>query len=285
MADITPLPEPGQEPWNLNPALLAINAETEANTDAIDDLEGDISELASDISSLNSWRTTGSKLDFLATGDGQRYQLVSGCLRNEGSGWTVLENSGHHTLNVDSVTQNSGAILVDYSSMGVNKIVSFVTAPDQVLAAEGIMSGASVGGSIAQIRLSKVNALSDLVYYNGTNWVSSNGVYTVSDWSGGVLTLTHLPLSTSRPYPVALTPRGGTYNVVASSGSNAVSQTQVRIEFWSNGSSPARVTTANTNMQVYITRPGPGGTLNPADVNTTTYPLSNIWFIGVMQVS
>lgn len=80
--------------------------------------------------------------------------LLFGTLRNTGSGWEVLNDSGHAPLNVTSVTSvngssTSGYILVEFSAM--SKVGTLVCGPDDTFAGEGFSFGASVEIGSAKI--------------------------------------------------------------------------------------------------------------------------------------
>jgi hypothetical protein len=66
-----------------------------------------------------------------ALGDGKKLGIVSGVIRNTGSGWDLISDSSHGNTYVDSVTNDTSKITIDYTSMGATKILSFVIVPDE----------------------------------------------------------------------------------------------------------------------------------------------------------
>ena len=91
------------------------------------------------------------------------YHVVMGALRNVGGVWSFIDDSGHVPLGVDSVSVDGDEIVINYTSLGATKVVSFVVAPDERYARSGIIAGPSVGTDETRIRIgAPLNYLVDL---------------------------------------------------------------------------------------------------------------------------
>lgn len=78
------------------------------------------------------------------------YQDFGGTIRNTGSGWYVLNDSGHAPDSLTIGTVTSTSVRVNYPAC--DEIVSFIVAPDDTYAKDwGASFGASVGLSYAVI--------------------------------------------------------------------------------------------------------------------------------------
>lgn len=211
---------------------------------------------------------------------GRDLRLVAGVIRNDGSPsyWQPIDDSGHSPVNVDSVSTTTSAIVVDFTSLGASKIVSFAVVPDEQFAKLGFTAGASVSLTQAAIYLQQVKPFADYVYYDGSAWQSSNGVFSLSfNPATGVLTCTHeeIPAGTA-VFDVSVTGRG---TLLASSHGASTSTALVR---WHNYSGTLQ-TAASTDMKAFVSH-GSNGPLDPQQIDTTKYPSSNLWFIAIVEV-
>ena len=224
--------------------------------------------------------------DGLAANDGHRYGWVAGVLRNDGAGsgyWQPLtESSTHRPVHIDSVVTDSGKIRVNYGSLGANMTVSLVAVPDETLGRAGFTMGASVTPAYADIKMSRnMPPVADYVSYDGTTWVSDSGEFSNIWFSGGKIHLEHKPIASDMTYAVSITPRGGQYQYSVSPDSSPTGSTFIEIGVRDH--TGAYITTPNTNMRFYLTHGAAKSVgLDPTTINTTTYPLGNIWIFGVM---
>lgn len=224
--------------------------------------------------------------DTLAAKDGKRYAFIAGVLRNDGAGagyWQPLDtDSTHRPVNIDSVVTDSGKIRVNYSSLGANMTVSLLAVPDETLGRAGFTMGASVTPDHADIKMSRVMPpVADYVSWNGTAWVSDTNQFSNIWFSGGKLHLEHKAIASDMTYAVSITPRGGGYFYSVSPDASPTGSTFIEIGV--RDAAGNYVTTPNTNMKFYLTH-GAGKVvgLDPTTIDSTTYPLGNIWIFGVM---
>lgn len=231
------------------------------------------------------------------TTDGKQYQPVSGVIRNDGFGaggnvdnpgggvyWKTLGSStNHRSINIDKIVSYDNKIRVMHQNMGSVMAVTFIAQPDETLAQQGIICGTSVTPGYTDIKISQVSkCVSDYVYYDGANWVSQDGIFTGISFSAGTLTLNHESIPLAAQYNVNVTPRSGSYVYTMGGGTSPTGSTFLKLETRDNAG--ALVTTANANMKFYVSHGGGTRTINPLQLDTTLYPLSNIWLYGVMAM-
>lgn len=213
---------------------------------------------------------------------GRRYKVVAGVLRNAGgpSHWQPITDNAHQPTFIDSVSTSTTGITINHAALAATKVAALIVVPDETLAAAGITAGVSVGLTSSVITLQRQGKVySDYVSYNGSAWTSNSGVFTGIAYVGGVLHLVHPALPVPDAFGCSISPRGGAHQVTV----NGVSTTYLDIEFrnWSG----ALITTAATTMQAYVTRGGHTAALNPQTVDTTAYPGSNLWVLGVFETA
>lgn len=221
-----------------------------------------------------------AKVDPLTAGrvqgaSGRAYRVIAGVLRNSGSGWAFLNDSGHQPTNITSVSANSTSITINYGFTGT-KVAALLVTPDETFAQDGYFAGASVGLSSSTIKIARAGrSVSDYVSYNGSTWTSLGGVFTGLSFSSGTLTLTHESITGASG---AVAGRGGTYQPQL----GAMSGTTTEVEFfdWAG----AKITTANTNMRAYVTR-NSNRQLTAVDPTTITAPTANLWVLGLIEVA
>lgn len=108
-----------------------------------------LAALASDLAEINS---------------SVKYSLIGCTVRNTGSGWSVLDDSLHSAINVQSVSvvadPENFKLLLNHSVESKNLVdeksvvVSLIAVPDETFASMGLNVGASVGTTSSAIRAS-----------------------------------------------------------------------------------------------------------------------------------
>lgn len=210
---------------------------------------------------------------------GGNYAIVSGVIRNydDSNGWVLVTEAGHVALNILSVTTGASSITVNFNLADGDSVSTFIAVPDDTLAGAGFTVGASVVPSAATIVLKQqTKKISDYVSWNGSAFTSQNSVFTIGSFTAGLLTLTH-PTVVTVPATVQLQMRSGVYIPAWETASSGTTT----IKFFDYAGT--LITTADTNMKLYVNRGLPSGNDDPALVNTTTYPSSNIWFFGIIR--
>lgn len=88
--------------------------------------------------------------DVLVTESGARLALVSCALRNTGSGWTVINDSGHTPSGCTGVVQHADHIELQHV-VGAVRVSSLSVTVDETYAKAGLRCGASVGFALSRI--------------------------------------------------------------------------------------------------------------------------------------
>jgi hypothetical protein len=211
--------------------------------------------------------------------DDQRLVLVAaGALRNDGSPnyWQPIEDAQHASVNIASVTtEAAGTITINLTDARPGKAVVAVALGDETLAQEGFIIGSSYGDTSIVLKFSRQQVIADYISYNGSAWVSQDGIITPGAFSGGELSLSHEDVGNG--YAASIVGRGASTLVLASTGSNAVTATGTKVMF--RDYAGALITSPSTDMKFYISRTrSMKNPINPETVDTTAFPNSNIWF-------
>lgn len=257
------LPTKGENPW--------FDKRSAFDQAVRDELEGRLSE-------------GGLNATFVRSA-GVGTSVVGGVIRNQGGPnyWQVLDvDTNHQPYWIDSVVTDATKITVNYASLGATITGVMIAKDDEALSRAGFFVGTSVDQDKTEITLSRyVKPYVDYVHFDGSNWVSQNGVSTFA-FAAGVLTITHAEIPVNTEHEITLAPRGGTYAMCVSGAGSPVSRTAMKVEFrdW-NGT---LITTPDANMRAFVGH-GAGGVvqLDPRTVTTTAFPLSNIWLLGLMS--
>lgn len=91
---------------------------------------------------MTGWSFVGNKSVF----DGRNVCQIAGALRNSGTGWEFISDSGHAPINVSSVDGSGIELKVNFRQAGVRVIAGTVTC-DESYSRLGLQVGASVGTS------------------------------------------------------------------------------------------------------------------------------------------
>lgn len=84
--------------------------------------------------------------------DGRTYRLVSGTIRNTGTGWQLIGGTGHRATGITGVDTEPDHIAIHHP-VGAVKVSSFQVTPDETLAACGLRVGISGGLAASRIEL------------------------------------------------------------------------------------------------------------------------------------
>lgn len=213
--------------------------------------------------------------------DGKKYKIVSGAIRNTGSGWGPIVDATHQAdLNVNSVTNDATAITVDFAGINAKKIIGFVAVPDETYAWRGITFGSSVTKTQAIIYpVRNGRSIGGYISFDGTNWVVATGFTgnisipaNAFDTATGELLVNHDDMGDS--HIMSVTGRDGARPSLGSSN-----QTSTKIKFYDTAG--AVIKTPSTDMKVFLSRGAGPRQLNP---NTLTETSGNIWFMGIFEV-
>ncbi|WP_381801235.1 hypothetical protein [Streptomyces niveus] len=88
----------------------------------------------------------------MITDNGRNYRLLSCALRNTGSGWALINDSGHRPSGVTAVTMHPDHLEITHS-VGALRVSSLQVSVDETFAGQGLRVGASVGLALSRIYL------------------------------------------------------------------------------------------------------------------------------------
>jgi hypothetical protein len=209
--------------------------------------------------------------------------ICAGAIRNNGTPdyWEVIVDANHAAnMNVASVVTGTSAININFT-VPAGKRISAIAVCDESLSAKGFIAGASFSESMLQITLTRRFSISDYVYYDGSAWVSVDGRFTIDSYTSGILSMTHEQIEGR---DVSLTSRSASLVPCISTGTSPLGDTSTKVVFRDFAGS--LITTPSTEMKFYVTRGySLGGSINPQIVDTTSFPLSNIWFAAFAEAA
>jgi hypothetical protein len=241
---------------------------------------------------LGDGSTEWADLPVVLTGDlnsgnisgetGKNYKIVACVLRNTGSGWSALNNSGHAPVGVESVTSDNESITINYSFTAA-KIVSLVVTPDETFSGMGLFCGASVGDHAAVIKIFESPKIQGgFVRYTGGIWVLTGPGTSemTTSYAGGVLTITGPSMSALtevEPGIAQVTGRDGSPRAVV--GANGVAHDVINIS-WLDSSDNV-ITTPNATHKAFFTKMSPTSQVNPSLLISGS---GNLWVYGIFEV-
>jgi hypothetical protein len=113
-----------------------------------------------------------------------------GVLRNTAGTWAMLNDASHAAYNIASVSQSGYNVRINYSKTAT-KVGTLVVVPDEAYTARGLIVGASVGTTFADINLSGLNS-AGILTFNGSTWAASSAVGIASAvMTGTQIVVTH----------------------------------------------------------------------------------------------
>ena len=219
--------------------------------------------------------------------DGKTYVLISCVVRNTGSGWDYINDSGHRPTNVGALVQSTTDITIPYNVGGSaftgSKVSSLIVGVDETFAQQGVRVGPSVGlgSTVIEMYTDPSDRISDYLEYNGTTWTSQNGLMTPSYNGAGVLTVTHESMATDRTSGLQVSPRG-----TAMAEPGAYTATSFTVAFYTGafGSLTATGAASGAQHRVYCTRFGNRASVPKTNPANLVSAFGNFWVIGLIEV-
>lgn len=219
---------------------------------------------------------------------GKRYLLYGGVLRNNGSPnyWQPIEDASHSSVGIESVTTSGATISITHPNLGAAKMLSYACICDEQLTAAGFSVGASVGTNTDVLTLARSRpTIQGSARYNGSAWVWVGTSGVTLSYTAGILKITHPTIegNLSSTYGIAVS-AGGVSNAHPVLVNTTPLVTELQIQ-WLDRTTGTLLTTPSTDMRAFVQHGG-GGTasVNPQSVDTTAYPSSNIWVMGLYEV-
>lgn len=216
------------------------------------------------------------------------YRLIAGVIRNTGSGWYLITTGGHTPLNIDSISNDTNYIYINFSSLGFTDLVSFSVKADEDFAGK-YYGGAELNGTTGvKIRLAnfKLDLLKATITHSGGGvFVSSNpAVVPTYAVGSGNLTLTHSSFSTTNNTPVFTNiATSASENTLFQNSSGSIAATTVITKLYNFGGT--QKTLANPEISSFqFERKGEGIVQNFLDPNTVTSVTGNFWITGLVKI-
>lgn len=88
--------------------------------------------------------------DIIDTENGVRFSVISCAIRNNGSGWTVINDAAHEPSNCTSVTAFSDHLQLNHG-VGITQVSSLTVTTDETFARKAYRVGASAGLNYSNI--------------------------------------------------------------------------------------------------------------------------------------
>ena len=207
--------------------------------------------------------------------DGRRYRMVACAVRNSGLGFSLIDDDRHTPVGVVSTESALDDMSVTIR-MGFDglKVSSVVVVADETLSAAGYQLGASVGLNSITIQASQPAGLGDYVSWNGSAWVSLNGLVTSTTMhkSTGLITCTHAAMSA--PYGGSVTSR----SLTKRASMEGISATSTSLYLVDNAGIPVKTPTKDNRF--WLTRTG----ARRVPMSELALPSANIWVYGMFEV-
>lgn len=176
------------------------------------------------VDNINVFASTGqvtlalvAREDGIIRGDnGDIYRKVACVLRNTGSGWFAIDDSGHKPIGVSSITETAAGIEINYS-FTVQEVISTSCVADETLGSLDISAGCSVG--LSKTTVSIFAPMRFLVNTDTGAVVAPSfyGTQITATKTGAVVSVSH-PSNGNSAYGVQMTPESpkNTLNMVSS---------------------------------------------------------------------
>ncbi|MFE6025529.1 hypothetical protein [Streptomyces niveus] len=112
----------------------------------------------------------------MITDDGRNYRLLSCALRNDGTGWALIDDTAHRPAGITGVITHPDRLELVHD-VGATAVSSVQVTPDEYLAARAYRCGASVGLASSRVYLYRGTSTTPLdpgtvIAASGNLWVT-----------------------------------------------------------------------------------------------------------------
>lgn len=216
----------------------------------------------------------------LLTSSNKKLQIVAGTIRNSGSGWACINDSGHSPVNVTGVSIDSTTkdIVIDHP-INATKILSLIVGCDETFAPLYDV-GASVGADSTKIRVfSKPHTIGGMIIINnGIVNLQYSDFTDYETYGDGGIKLTYpetvpsysslkISVSALNVFPVPYS-FGDSYCIVKTMNSS--------------GAIYNNINSCPSNTRVIVTIPVERKQIDPS---TLVSEWGNIWFFGLFETA
>lgn len=210
------------------------------------------------------------------------YRVVAGAIRNTGSGWELISDGQHFPMNVDSVSNNSASITIDYSGLNATGVVSGIVSPDETFG--GVYTaGASIGTSVANIQIKN-----QLLYGKALVTHHGGGAFSIANssnspfsglsasYASGILTILH---DNADGTPLTLDWGGDT---VIRKAYNTEGYTIARYKFYNYDGTQQDLANPSISRFSFERRLSTGVFVNPDNLISGG---GNFWFMIILKIN
>jgi len=209
----------------------------------------------------------------------KRYKIVACVIRNTGSGFELIDDSSHTPIGVTSVTNDTNEITINYD-FTASKVGTLIVGCDEIMVANGMSAGASVGLALSKITAYKSYFVNGYITKSGggipsyvVNASLSKGVQSATAFDSLTMEVNHdlydLPnFTTGEAYA-----KSGDMNAYISSHGLSTTRVKFKNDFVGVDVIP--------NDGVYLFEKAGVSKMNPNDL---TYTGSNFWIYGIFEV-
>lgn len=170
-------------------------------------------------------RVTSLETNQITGNPNKAYKIYGGAIRNDGSGWTIINDSAHQDLNFSGIALNptdDNQLKLTFDVIP-SKVGTMVVTPDETFSKIGLVAGVSGGKDYSLIEMAAplfIQTRGSTVIESGHKYhIPTTSITPLGDGTG--YTLTHEPTSTTQP-PMA---------TISEGGGNALLGGTVRTEF------------------------------------------------------
>jgi hypothetical protein len=219
---------------------------------------------------------TGIVQNSLSVEGDPNIKMLAGVIRNTGGTWSFLNDADHVPLRLTSISQPSSSIVRIGYDKTYPKVISLLVVPDETYTRNGVIAGASVGLSDANIELYQNKTVNGYIRYDGSGWVASGGnVTNITYASGtGLLTFNHPELHANDQFGLSLTPRQPSAYVYYGGSAGTTSQ---EVYIYNPDGTPY-TGAPNTDMRFYFGKTSSG----LLEHSQSAISGSNLWIFGLM---
>jgi len=237
------------------------------------------------ITNANTATRVGVMLESMIQNMGlsSNYRVIAGVIQNTGSGWAQI-GGAHESINTDSVSDTPTGILIDHTSLGATKVVTFISGMDDFWAGK-YSSGFSGGLTVSTIKVYKptIERKVHLITHNGDGNFTFGGDTSGSyDSVTGILTINltgpgnNVPKFWDLPATLAK-------STIFHSAQNSLSGNQVNVRLLNLDGTQKNL--INPDMtRFYIERSAVDIQQVLVDPQTLISGPGNIWYVGIVRI-
>lgn len=215
------------------------------------------------------------------------HRMISGVIRNSGAGWFLITTGGHTPINIDSISEDSNYIYLDYTSLGASNPPNLIIGNDEDFI--GIYdAGVETTNTQAKIRITKpiLSVIKAKITHSGSGVFVSDNANVVPTYAAGtgILTLTHSGFSSTDYTPLLINEATSDANrTLFQNATGGIAGTTCAVKLYNFGGT--QKTLANPEIDYfYFERRGTSLEQNIQDPSTVVSAIGNFWILGIIEL-